>query len=328
MDSRIDRRRLMLALTGVIALGYPSNAAQAEDSWPTRIVKVIVPVGGGSGTDLFARFICDQLSKRFAQTFIIENKPGANGMLGSDAVAKADGYTLLFSNASSTVMLKGLNPKMPFDLEKDFTPIVQIGAGGVLLVVNPSLQVKNVGELVELIRSNPDKYNYGTWGVGSFAHLIMEGLKSKTGMQINHVPFKTMSQLQQSILSGELQIGWSDAASGEALVRSGLLKVLCISGSHRSPKIPDMATLKEQGFGFDNDGWYGLFAPTGVSQDIVDKVNLTVNQIMESPEGRDYLQRLNAPSAPPNTPAQFAETIQNDIKTWTEVVRENHITIE
>ena len=330
MQNRVDRRTFILALAGASSLGHQGDVAKAQEIWPSRTVKVVVPGGGGSGTDLFARFICEQLSTIYGQTFIIDNKPGASGIIGSESVVKAkpDGYTLLFSNAGFTVMLKGLNAKMPFDLVNDLIPIVQIGAGGVLLVVNPSLPVTNVKELTALILANPDKYNYGTWGVGTSAHLIMEGIKFKTGMRINHVAFKTTGQVQQALLSGELQIGWSDASSAFPLVSSGLLRALAISGSQRAPKIPDLPTLQEQGFGFDNDGWYAMFAPAGTSQNVVDKVNLAVNQIMQTPKWREQLLLLNVANAPSNTPAQFAQTMQRDLATWTRIVLENNIKID
>jgi tripartite-type tricarboxylate transporter receptor subunit TctC len=329
MDNMIRRRHFNLAI-GALAFGSHAAYSQNAEPWPSRPVKVIVPAGAGSGTDLFARYFCDKLAAVLGQPFVIDNKAGASGMLGSDVAAKSkpDGYTLLFSNSGFTVMLKGLVPKMSFDLEKDLIPIVQIAAGGVLLLANPALPAQNLKELIELVRANPDKYSYGTWGVGTSAHLVMEGLKNKTGMRINHVPYKTTAQVQQDLIAGVLQIGWGDGSSSLPLIKAGRIKMLTISGSQRSPNIPDVPTIAEQGYGLSNDGWYGMFAPTGTPPAVVDRINAEVNRIMQTAEWKERLLKLNAPNGPPNSSPEFTQTVQRDIKAWTQIVRDNNIKVD
>lgn len=312
------------------AAGPAAVFAQGADTWPSRPIRVVVPAGAGSGTDLISRFICERLSAELGQPMVIENRPGASGSIGTDIVAKAkgDGYTLLFSNTSFTAMLQGLAPKLPYDLIKDLIPIVQIGAGGVYLAVTPSFPARDLREFVELIRANPDKYSYGSWGTGSSGHLIMEGLKQKTGMRIQHVPYKTTAQIQQDLQGGVLQIGWSDITSGLPLLRGNRIRVLAITGSQRAPGSPEIPTMSEQGFGFDVDGWYAMLAPAGTPAAIIGRLNGLVNQVMQTAQGRERLAQMNIPNAPPNTAAQFTQTLHQDIQTWTKIVRDNDIRIE
>jgi tripartite-type tricarboxylate transporter receptor subunit TctC len=331
MQSTIPRRRALVALAGLAAAGAASRAsAQSTGAWPDRPIRVIVPAGAGSGTDLFARFVCDQLGQALKQPMVLENKAGASGSIGTDMVAKAkpDGYTLLFSNASFTAMLQGLAPKLPYDLMRDLVPIVQIGVGGVFLVVAPDFPARTLAEFVDVVRAQPGKWTYGTWGVGSSAHLTMEALKSQSGLKIDHVPYKALPQILQDIQAGVLQVGWLDITSSQPHIRAGKVRALAVSGTARTPNLPDIPTMTEAGFRFEVDGWYAMFAPAGTPAEIVERVNVEVNRILQLPESRERLATMNVAQAPQKTPSQFAETLRTDIATWSRIVKENGIRID
>jgi tripartite-type tricarboxylate transporter receptor subunit TctC len=321
----------VLGLAGLATASAVSTAlAQSAGGWPDRPIRVIVPAGAGSGTDLLARFICERLAQALKQPMVIENKAGASGSIGTDMVAKAkpDGHTLLFSNASFTAMLQGLAPKLPYDLMRDLAPIVQIGVGGVFLVVAPDFPARTLAEFVDIVRAQPDKWSYGTWGVGSSAHLTMEALKSQSALKIGHVPYKALPQILQDLQAGVLQVGWLDITSSQSHIRAGKVRALAVSGTARTPNLPEIPTLTEAGFRFEIDGWYAMFAPAGTPADIVERVNLEVNRILQMPESRERLVAMNVAQAPQKTPAQFAETLRSDIATWSRIVKENGIRID
>jgi tripartite-type tricarboxylate transporter receptor subunit TctC len=325
------RRRALGALAGLAAAGAaPALRAQSAEPWPSRPIRVVVPAGAGSGTDLFARFVCEQLAAVLRQPLVPDNKAGASGAIGTDMVAKAkpDGYTLLFTNASFTAMLQGLAPKLPYDLMRDLAPIVQIGVGGVFLVVSPEFPARTLKEFVDVVRAQPGKWSYGTWGVGSSAHLTMEALKQHAGLRMEHVAYKAVPQIFQDMQAGVLQVAWMDITSSQPLIRAGKVRPLAISGTARAPNNPDVATMTEQGFTFEVDGWYAMFAPAGTPADIVERVNVEVNRILRSPAARDRLRSMNVAQAPNKSPAQFAETLRADVATWTRIVDDNRIRID
>jgi tripartite-type tricarboxylate transporter receptor subunit TctC len=327
----VPRRGTLRALAGLAAVGSaPSAFAQSGEVWPARPVRVIVPAGAGSGTDLFARFVCERLGQALGQPMVLENKPGASGAIGTDIVAKAkpDGYTLLFSNASFTAMLQGLAPKLPYDLMRDLAPIAQIGVGGVFLVVAPDFPARTLQEFVEQVRAEPGKWTYGTWGVGSSAHLTMEALKRNAGLKIDHVAYKALPQILQDIQAGVLKVGWLDITSSQPHIKAGRVRALAVSGTARTPNLPEIPTMTEAGFRFEVDGWYAMFAPAGTPAGIVERLNVEVNRVLQSPEGRERLATMNVAQAPQKTPAQFADTLRSDVATWSRIVQENGIRID
>jgi tripartite-type tricarboxylate transporter receptor subunit TctC len=312
-----------IALFGVI----DSASSQPADSWPSRPIKMIVAGGAGSGTDIIARLVGDRLTKALHQPIVIDNRAGASGILATDAVAKApaDGYTLLFSNASSTVMLQAFERKLPYDLVRDLVPIAQVGAGGVLLVVAADVPVKNLRELVAMVKSGPKKYVYATWGIGTSAHLLMEAIKHQSGMEIDHVPYKATPQIVQDLIGGQVQIAWLDISSSIPMIQAGRIRPIAISGTYRAKSSPEVATLVEQGYPLSADGWYGMFAPKGVRDDIIVRVNAEVNRIMALPEFRERMAQINIADAPQRTPEQFKTKIGEDMKTWRSIVLDNAI---
>jgi tripartite-type tricarboxylate transporter receptor subunit TctC len=291
---------------------------------------MVIPSGAGAGTDIFARLIGARLSRVLQQTIVFDNKPGANGIIGNDTVAKSapDGYTLLFSNASAVAVNPAIQPKLPYETLWDLVPIAQIGAGGVLLVVTPDLPVKDIKDLVKYARSNPDKLAYGTWGTGSTGHLSMEALKAKEGMNINHVPYRTMGQVLTDLQGGTLKIAFVDVSSSIALIKAGKLKPLGVTGSRRLTTLPNLPTMQEQGYSLNADGWYGLFAPAGTPRAVIQHLNVEVNRILIAPELHAVFETWNVSMAPIKTPAEFTQTVREDIEQWRGIARAAQVKLD
>ena len=333
MNRLIDRRTALSRLAGCAAgsaLAQPLAAtAQGAlpEGWPNKPVKLVIPSGAGAQTDIFARYVGDHLAKVFGQPFVAENKPGASGNLGAMAVvqAPADGYTLLFSAASFTIVPAALNPNQPYDLLRELVPIAQIGIGGLFLAVAPDMPVKSVPDLFELARKEPGKHAYGTTGIGSTGHLIMASLLSQRGLQMTHVPYKSSADVLRDLSGGVLQIGWIDTTSSLGAIQAGKVRPLAHGATVRAPRSPDVPPLKDVGIPWELNGWLGLFARTGTSAAIVRALNAEVNRLVSSEDGRARLATLNAANPPPTTAEEFAQMIRRDLPAWKKIVDDNQI---
>ena len=306
-------------------------AAFAQAPWPNKPVKVIVSGAAGSGTDIAARVVTEPLSRAFGQPFVIDNRPGANGIIGTDAVAKApnDGYTLLFTYAAAQVVNQTLYEKVPYDGAKDFAAIAQIGAGGNLLVVSPSMPVNNLKEFIAYVKAKPaDALSYGSWGNGSGGHLSMEALKQQAGLTMQHVPYKSTAAANTDLIGGQIQVAFSAMASGLSLVQSGKLKAIAVSGPYRVPQLPEVKTMTEQGVVFDLTAWYGMFAPAGTPQAIVNAINREIVRMIAAPENAERWKVLGFSEMPLKTPEQFADTVKRDIKDWGAIVKSGNIKVD
>jgi tripartite-type tricarboxylate transporter receptor subunit TctC len=225
-------------------------------------------------------------------------------------------------------MAPAIMPKLRYDIVHDLVPIAQVAAGGVILLVNQKVAATNIPELIALVKSNPDKYSYGSWGVGSSGHLIMEYLKQQTGMKIAHIPYKTVPQLLTELSSGVLSIGWADPSSPVPFIRAKNIKALAISGNSRAPAVPEILTMREQGFPFDAVGWFGMFAPAGTPPAIVTRLHNEVNRIQATTEMQTLMTRLNFEPPPIASVDQFRATISKDLTVWQEIARKNNIKAE
>lgn len=323
------RRRT--ALAGLLATALPLAAlAQAGDPWPSRPITLVVASGAGSGVDLTAREMAQKLSLVFKQPVLVDNKPGGSGMVAGNVVAraKADGYTLLYSNASFVAVAPAVLKAMSYDPIKDLAPIAQTASGGIILSVSKDLPANTLKELVALIKANPDRYNYGTWGLGSSGQLTMEWLKRQAGLKITHVPYKSTPQIVNELASGVLQIGWTDPGTPVPLIESRQLKGIAISGNVRVPRTAGIATMAEQGFPFDAVGWFGVFGPANLPRPILERLNTEINKIQKSPEMMKRMEALNLEPPPVKTPEEFKAIIANDVKVWTAIARESNISAE
>jgi tripartite-type tricarboxylate transporter receptor subunit TctC len=286
-----------------------------------------VPSGAGAQTDLFARYVAENLGKTFGQPFIVDNKPGASGDIGAMAVVKApaDGYTLLFSAASFTVVPAALSAQRPYDLQRELAPIVQIGVGGLFLAVGGDSPIKSVKELFELARREPGKLSYGTTGIGSTAHLIMASLLAQQGLTMTHVPYKSSADVLRDLNGGILQIGWVDTSSSIALVQAGKVRPLALGATMRMPATPDVPTFNELGYRHELNGWLGLFAPAGTPEPILRALNAEVNKLVHGEEGTKRLAAMNVANPPAGTPEQFAQRIRSDLQGWRKIAVDNQI---
>lgn len=326
MTASLNRRELILGAAAALTVG--SVNAQSGKNWPSRPVRVIVPGGAGAILDTLARQLYTRLQTTLGQPFIIDNRPGANGLIGSSAVKNAapDGYTILHSTASSMVMSEALDPNIAVKTLRDLEPVALSSVGGVLLVVNASVPAKNLPELVALIRREPEKYqSYGSWGVGSNGHLTMEWIKQRSGLGIDHVPYKTAPALLTDIVSGVIPIGWIDAVSPLGFIAQGKVRGIALTGTVRSPKLPDVKVLSEQGFPFTPAGWQGVFAPKGTPLDIVERLHNAINHEQVQPAFREALLQANVPQAESVSRQAFVQTITNDLATWRKVVVDGNI---
>lgn len=311
-------RRTFLASAALLALPTWAQASAAASNWPSRPIRLVVPGPAGAGMDIFGRVIAAKLHEALRQPVIVDNKPGANSLIGTDTVAKAapDGYTLLFTPSSAIAINPIVQPKMPYDTLKDLMPVAQVGAAGILLVANPSTGLKTLADLVRYAKANPDKLVYGSWGNGSTGHLAMEGIKAHYGLTMQHIPFKGAAQLVTDLLANNIPVGFTDIASPVPHIRSGKLVALGTTGPVRGPALPDVPTLAEQGYRFDKEGWYGVFAPAGTPPEITERLNKEINRILASEDVIQKFAQQNMPRPPIKSVSQFAATVRQDIDAW------------
>jgi tripartite-type tricarboxylate transporter receptor subunit TctC len=318
-------KRLITLVLALLWLGLLPAAAQ---DWPTRTVKMVVPFGAGSTPDVIARIIADKLQQKLGQNFIVENKPGASGMTGTDAVAKAeaDGYTIGISIGGPLAINTLLFSKMPYDPAKDIALITVLTSQPSALAVPASLGVNSVAELVALIKKDPGKYNFGSIGNGSLSHLAMEAIALKSGAKLVHIPYGSSPQAMTAVMRGDVQMVVMPAISVVPHVQSGAVKMLAVTTPKRSALLPDVPTLKESGVDVEADAWNGLIAPAGTPQPILDKIQREVADAIKTPELREkFATQIMEPVG--NTPAQFKAQIEGDLARWTPVIKDAGIKV-
>lgn len=330
---RLLQRRRFLATIGAAGLASAAGVhAQAQGAWPSRPIRMIVPSAAGSGADLLCRLFSDALGQVLLQPVVVDNKPGANGILAADQLVRAqpDGYTLGWMSSSSTVVNQAVQPNLSFDVTRDTVPIVQVGAGGIVLVVTPDFPARTLQEFVGAVKAQPaGRFNYASWGVGSTGHLVMEWVKAHAGLDLRHVPYKTMPQIYQDMQGGNIQIAWVDVSSSVPLIKAGKLRALAVSGTQRSPQTPEVPTLTQQGYRFDADAWYGVFAPKGTPAPVVAAVNRHVRAALVAPELRERRLALNLDdNTPQRSPEDFARTVREDLKTWQTIARDSGVKLD
>jgi tripartite-type tricarboxylate transporter receptor subunit TctC len=310
--------KLTLALLG-LWLGLLTAAAQ---DWPTKTVRIIVPFGPGSTPDMVGRLIADHMQQKLGQSFVIENRPGASANTGTDLVAKAepDGYTIGISLGGPLAINTLLFAKMPYDPAKDLALVTMLATQPSALVVNTSLGVNSVAELIDLLKKNAGKFNYGSIGNGSLSHLAMEALALKSGTTMVHIPYPGSPQAMTAVLRNDVQMGCLPAISVTPHVASGQVKVLAISLGQRSALMPGIPTLREAGIDVEADAWNGLIAPARTPEPIIAKIHDVVVEALAEPVIRAKLAtQLMEPI--PTTPAQFRAKINADLARWSPVIK-------
>lgn len=317
--------------TGIISILslFGAQQAIAQGAYPTGPVRIIVPFQPGGLTDILARTIARQLSERMGQQFMVENRPGAGGNIGADAVAKAkpDGQTLLMGSIGTNAVNAHLYSKMPYDTLRDFAPISLVASGTLMLVVHPALPVHTMKELLAYAKANPGKLTYASGGAGASQHLAGELLKSMAGIDIVHVPYKGVAQGVTDVVAGQVSMTF-DLATVLPHIKAGKLRPLAVANASRTSAFPDVPTIAEAGLaGYEASAWYGLFAPAGTSSEVVSRLNAEVVRALRSPE---IHLRLTALGAEPvgNSPDQFAAFIKSEYNKWGRVAREAKISLD
>jgi tripartite-type tricarboxylate transporter receptor subunit TctC len=317
-------KKLLLGLLALLAAGLPAGAAE----WPARSVRIIVPFGPGSTPDVVARLVAEQLQQKLGQPFVVENKPGASGNIGTDAVAKAppDGYTIGVSIGGPLAINTLLFSKLPYDPVKEIQPITQLVTQPSALVVNTSLGVDSVAALVEKLKREPGKYNFGSIGNGSLSHLAMEAIAIKSGTQLVHIPYGSSPQAMTAVMRGDVQMACLPAIAVTPHVASGQIRILAVSTAKRSALLPDVPTLKESGIDVDADAWMGLIAPAGTPQPIVETLHHAVVEAINTPAVRAKLaSQIMEPIG--NSPAEFKARIAAEIERWRPVIKAANIKV-
>jgi len=308
---------------GILVLTlFPANFVQAADSYPVRPMRIVVPTGAGGITDILARMIGQKLGERLGQQVVIDNRPGASGILGTQLVANAtpDGYTLLMVYPAHPVN-PSLFSKLPYDTARAFAPITMVSAVGLLLVTNVSLPAKSVQELITLSKQRPGQLHYGAVGTGSLGHLGAELFRFQTGANITHVAYKSSPQIMTALLGGEINVYFvTTMSTAVPLVRAGKLRALGVSSTERLKLLPDVPSISDTVPGFEVRGWNGILAPSGTPRTVIVTLNREIATIVHTPE---FTERLAGEGALPvgNTPEQFNDVIRADIAKWAKVVK-------
>ena len=319
---------LRLFLLFLLTLLLPFAAA--AQTYPSKPIRLIVPFAAGGTTDVIARLVGQKLTEALGQQFVIDNRPGANGNLGTEIAVKAqsDGYTLVMSYDGTMAINPSMYRKLPFDPLKDLAPIASVAQVPLLMVVHPGVPATNVREFVALAKASPGRINYSSAGHGSTGHLTGELLKARAGIDIVHVNYKGGGQAVQDLLGGQIQMLMTGLATVEGHLKGGKLRALAFTSAKRVPGAPDVPTLAESGYpGLEVASWYGILAPAGTPQDIVRKLNADINRILQAPDVRERLTALGTEPTG-GTPEQFAETIKADTARWAKVVIDAGINVE
>jgi len=297
--------------------------AQSSMQYPAKPIRMIVPSAPGSGPDIMARTIAQKLTEAWGQTVVVEARPGAGGIIGSEAVAKApaDGYTLIMGNAGSHSVNPSLYSKLPYDPLKDFAPVALVSSAPNILIVHPSLPVKSAKDLINLAKARPGELTFGSGGNGSTAHLSGEMFRTMAGIKLVHVPFKGAPAAVLGVMTGEISMAILNLPPALPHVRSGRLKALGVSTSKRSAAVPDLPTIAESGLpGYAATAWYGVLAPAGTSREIILKLNA---EIVKSLRNDEVKKRIAADGGEVigSTPEEFTAVMKTDIAKWAKVVQ-------
>jgi len=317
----------VLALCAATLLATTEPRAQA---WPAKPVKFLVPQGAGGATDVFARYVGQKLSAKWGQPVVVENKAGAAGVVGTDAVAKspADGYTMLVTYAGSQAVNQTLYAKLPFDSVRDFETVATIARTPFLLVVGAGSPIKDFKDLIARAKANPGAITYVTSGNGSINHLLSESLKVEAGINMVHVPYKAIAAAMTDVMGGQVDNAFASVPSAIALVRGGKLRALAVSSAHRNASAPDVPTIAELGYpNFDVNPWWGILAPAGTPRAIVEKVNADVAEVLRAPETQAFLKDQGAEPLI-MSPQEFHELLVSDVQKWAKVVRSSGARID
>jgi tripartite-type tricarboxylate transporter receptor subunit TctC len=316
----VSPRAAALVLTLAASLCWP--AASSAQDYPTHPVKIVVPFGAGGPADVFSRVLAQHLSEALKQPFVVEDRPGAGSIIGTDAVAKSppDGYTLLAMSNTHTTN-ESLVPNRPFQLMRDFVPVAGINYSDLVMVIHPSVPAKDLKEFIAYAKSKPGELNYASSGTGTPYHMAAELFKAMTGTNIVHVPHKASGEARNSVIGGHVHMMFDAITTMASNVKAGQVRALGTSASKRSTVLPEVPTIAEAGVpGYDSTIWLGIMAPAGTPKPIIDKLNAEINKAINRPDVREAWDKQGAvPLA--MTPAEFDAYLRKDIDKWAQVVK-------
>ena len=316
-------QRRTFSFAAAAALTVPATT-RAQSAWPTaKPIRLVIPFPAGGATDIIGRTIGQKLSAALGQQVVIDNKPGAGGTIGADLVAKApaDGYTLLMATSSTHSIGPVLNPRMPYDAVKDFTAVAHVANAPSVLVVGRSFPAQTAKELVDLLKRNPGRYNFGSSGIGTYPHLTAEMFKWRAGgLFVVHIPYRGTGLVITDLVAGQIAFLMDSIVSAQPHIGDGKVRPLAVSGLKRSATLPQVPTFAEVGIpGMDFSNWFGMFAPPGTPADIVQRLNRELNAVVRSAEVVERLGRAGAEPAG-GTPEQFLKTYRDEAENWKAVI--------
>ena len=325
--SLLPRRRVLAAAGLMVLAGLPGLAQAQADKWPQRTVRLVVPFPAGGATDITARVLGEQLSKRLGQPFVVDNRGGAGGITGTDAVAKAapDGHTLLVSLSTSMLINQYLYTKMPYNPMTDLALISQLATAPVVLAVHPSVPAKTGPELLAWVKANKGKLSYGSWGVGSYAHLGGAAMSLAQDADMSHVAYRGEALMLQDLIGGQIQMAFTSALSAKPHADAGKLRLVGANGDTRMGVLPNLPTLAEQGLKDDAYrivGFVGLGGPAKLPPALIERISTEVQAVMALPEVRERIVSMGFTPVG-GTPAQFAAVYKRDAPIWEKLVRQS-----
>lgn len=317
---KVSRRQFLHLAAAAAAFSAVSRIAWG---YAAKTVRIIVPIAPGGAVDNMARAISIPLGQALGQAVVIDNRPGANAIIGLELCAKsaADGYTLCMTNSDSISVNPNLYSKLPYDSARDFAPIIQVGFIETVMAVNSTVQVDSLRELLALAKLKPGTIAWSSFGNGSIGHLYMEWLKNRTGAVFNHVPYKGAAPALTALLAGEVQVSMVGLGVANPAFKAGKIKLLAMVGSKRSPVAPDVPSFSEQGLEFGARPWMGMFAPVGTPREIVSRVNTEVSKIITEPSFKERYLTSQAITPAGESPAQFSEFLRTDREEAAKLVR-------
>ncbi len=316
-------------LSTLLVLGLSLALPLSAQTWPSKPVRLIVPFPAGGATDILARALSQELGRKLGQSVVVENKPGAGGTIGAQAGAQAapDGYTLLLTTSSTHSIGPAINPKIPYNADADFTPIVYVASSPQVILVPLSSPAKTLQEFIAYARQNPGRLNYASSGNGTISNLSTEIFKAQSGTFLVHIPYRGTGLSIADLVSGKVDVLFDSVVSGMPHVRDGKLRALAVTSPKRSALVPELPAVAELLPGFESVTWFGVYGPRGLPPDIVNRVNQAVNAALTEADLKDRFARLGAETSG-GTPQQFAAVVRAESAKWKKVITERKITAD